>query len=555
MTGPAKLRSITSTLSFRLFLILSTSILLLFAAYVAVSWRFQSLTLRQEITAEAYRSSDFIRQSLYTSMLGNERERTYAMIRLIGSEPGVEAIRIYNKQGEIKFSNDEREIGTTVDLQAEACYACHATAEPLRALPTSERARIYRKDGTYRVLGTINPIRNEESCWNAGCHAHSPDQSILGVLDVQMSMAQVDAIVAERQRQALGVAVAILALSMLLTAVIVYRAVHLPARQLRRGTEELTHGNLDVTIDLERSDELGDLAKSFNRMARSLKEADAELRSWSQTLEDRVRRKTEELEQMNQQMIRVERTASLGRMAATVAHELNNPLSGILTYAKLSAKRVGRTMPDGEDKTKVQENLELIRSESVRCGNIVRDLLTFARGRSAEFAPAHLHEVVEQTLKLVKHHVQLRQVVTEVDLTLADDVVVCDREQLVQALLALLINAVEAMHDGGRLLVRTEEARGERAGFVLLSVRDTGVGIPEEVREHMFDPFFSTKNEAKGVGLGLAVVYGIVQRHEGTITVDSEPGEGSTFTLVLPRDPATIERERAHHHREHGSVS
>jgi len=331
--------------------------------------------------------------------------------------------------------------------------------------------------------------------------------------------------------------------------------VHLPARQLRRGTAELTHGNLDVTIALERSDELGDLAKSFNRMARSLKEADAELRSWSQTLEDRVRRKTEELEQMNQQMIRVERTASLGRMAATVAHELNNPLSGILTYAKLSAKRVGRTMPDGEDKTKVQENLELIRSESVRCGNIVRDLLTFARGRSAEFAPAHLHEVVEQTLKLVKHHVQLRQVVTEVDLTLADDVVVCDREQLVQALLALLINAVEAMHDGGRLLVRTEEGRGERAEYVLLSVRDTGVGIPEEVREHMFDPFFSTKNEAKGVGLGLAVVYGIVQRHEGTITVDSEPGEGATFTLVLPRDPATIERERAHHHRDHGSVS
>jgi histidine kinase len=106
MTGPVKLRSITSTLSFRLFLILSASILLLFAAYVAVSWRFQSLTLRQEISAEAYRSSDFIRQSLYTSMLGNERERTYAMIRLIGSEPGVEAIRIYNKQGEIKFSNE-----------------------------------------------------------------------------------------------------------------------------------------------------------------------------------------------------------------------------------------------------------------------------------------------------------------------------------------------------------------------------------------------------------------------------------------------------------------
>ena len=553
MTGPAKLRSITSTLSFRLFLILSASILLLFAAYVAVSWRFQSLTLQQEITAEAYRSSDFIRQSLYTSMLGNERERTYAMIRLIGGEPGVEAIRIYNKQGEIKFSNSEEEIGTAVDLQAEACYACHASAEPLEALPTAERARIYRKEGAYRVLGTINPIRNQESCWNAACHAHSPEQSILGVLDVQMSMEQLDRIVGERQRQALGLAVVILALSMLLTAMIVYRAVHLPARQLRRGTDELARGNLDVAIELERSDELGDLAKSFNRMAHSLREADAELRSWSQTLEDRVQQKTEELEQMNQQMIRVERTASLGRMAATVAHELNNPLSGILTYAKLIAKRVERTLPEGPDREKVLDNLDLIRSESMRCGNIVRDLLTFARGRSAEFAPAHLHELIDQTLKLVSHHGKLKQIHTDVELMVENDEIICDREQIVQALLALLINAVEAMHDGGRVVVRTAAAAGEPADRVQLSVRDDGVGIPPEVREHMFDPFFSTKNEAKGVGLGLAVVYGIVQRHEGTISVDSRPGEGATFTLDLPRDPASVARARSHKNRQHGS--
>jgi two-component system NtrC family sensor kinase len=485
-------------------------------------------------------------------MLGNERERTYAMIRLIGSEPGVEAIRIYNKQGEIKFSNSEEEIGTAVDLQAEACYACHASAEPLEALPSAERARIYRKEGAYRVLGTINPIRNEESCWNAACHAHSPEQSILGVLDVQMSMEQLDRIVGERQWQALGLAVVILSLSMLLTAAIVYRAVHLPARQLRRGTDELARGNLDVAIDLERSDELGDLAKSFNRMAASLREADAELRSWSQTLEDRVRQKTEELEQMNQQMIRVERTASLGRMAATVAHELNNPLSGILTYAKLITKRVERSLPEGPDREKVLDNLDLIRSESVRCGNIVRDLLTFARGRSAEFAPAHLHELVEQTLKLISHHGKLKQIHTEVELTLENDEIICDREQIVQALLALLINAVEAMHDGGRLVVRTAAA-GEPADLVHLSVRDDGVGIPPEVREHMFDPFFSTKNEAKGVGLGLAVVYGIVRRHEGNVSVESRPGEGATFTLELPRDPASIARARSHKNREHGS--
>jgi two-component system NtrC family sensor kinase len=367
-----------------------------------------------------------------------------------------------------------------------------------------------------------------------------------------MSMEQLDRIVGERQWQALGLAVVILSLSMLLTAAIVYRAVHLPARQLRRGTDELARGNLDVAIDLERSDELGDLAKSFNRMAASLREADAELRSWSQTLEDRVSQKTEELEQMNQQMIRVERTASLGRMAATVAHELNNPLSGILTYAKLITKRVERSLPEGPDREKVLDNLDLIRSESVRCGNIVRDLLTFARGRSAEFAPAHLHELVEQTLKLISHHGKLKQIHTEVELTLENDEIICDREQIVQALLALLINAVEAMHDGGRLVVRTAAA-GEPADLVHLSVRDDGVGIPPEVREHMFDPFFSTKNEAKGVGLGLAVVYGIVRRHEGNVSVESRPGEGATFTLELPRDPASIARARSHKNREHGS--
>jgi two-component system NtrC family sensor kinase len=549
MTGTPRLRFITSTLSFRLFLVLSISILLLFSVYVAVCRRFQSSTLEQQITLEAYRSSDFLVQSLTASMLRDDRRHTYELMRLIGAEPGVEGVRIYNKQGTIRFSNDAAEIGTTVNLQAEACYGCHGAAEPLAAVPTSERSRIYRNAEGDRVLGMINAIRNEESCWTAQCHAHSADLSILGVLDVQMSMAGLDATVARSRTQALLVAVAIVILSMAIVAVIVFRAVHVPAARLRRGTDRLSGGDLDVVIDMQRSDELGHLAQSFNRMARSLKEADAELRSWSQTLEDRVRQKTVELEQMSQQMIQVERTASLGRMAATVAHELNNPLSGILTYSKLIAKRVGRTVPDGPERAQILENLDLIRSESQRCGSIVRDLLTYARGRSAELAPAHLHPIVEQALKLVAHHIELQEIGTEVRLELSDDAIVCDREQLVQALIALLINAVEAMPDGGTLSVHTAAENGDA---VLLRVSDTGIGIPEEAQEHIFDPFYSTKNEAKGVGLGLAVVYGIVQRHEGDIRVDSRPGQGARFTIRLPRDPADAARARSHHHREQG---
>lgn len=534
MAKPSRLSAVTSTLSFRLFLIVSLSVLLLFVLYTTVAQHFQTLAVEGQVKNAAYRASDFIRQSLYASMLRNERERTHEMITLLGREPGVETVRIYNKQGVITYSSDEREIGSKVDRQAEACNVCHAAAKPLSAVPTTERARIYRKAGTHRVLGLINPISNEQDCASAACHAHPPSVSVLGVLDVQMSLGALDVEAAAARRRALALAGGVVLLSMALVALIMYRSVYRPIAKLRRGTEQLADGDLDVEIHLKRGDELGLLATSFNRMARSLRDADAELRDWSHTLEDRVRQKTRELEHLNAQLVQVEKTASLGRMAATVAHELNNPLSGILTYAKLSARRIGRLLPEGADRQRVLDSLELIQSESMRCGNIVRDLLTYARQGSAEFRPAALHELVDRALKLVAHHVELRGITAERDLTLADDQLRCDPEQIEQALIALLINAVEATTEGGRLTVRTWSDPAA-PGAVRLSVADTGVGITPELQSRIFDPFFSTKNDTKGVGLGLAVVSGIVQRHEGRIEVASSPGHGTTFTITLPR--------------------
>jgi two-component system NtrC family sensor kinase len=231
-------------------------------------------------------------------------------------------------------------------------------------------------------------------------------------------------------------------------------------------------------------------------------------------------------------------------MAATVAHELNNPLSGIVIYAKLLARKVARQLPDGPEKDKIIEDLDLIRAESMRCGQIVRDLLTYARAGSQELEPAHLHALVERALKLTAHHMELGHVTVEVKLELADDRVVCDGDQIVQALLALLINAREAMPEGGQLTVSTREAPDDPT-LAELIVSDTGVGIPGDIQERIFDPFFSTKADAKGVGLGLAVVYGIVKRHGGTIGVESAPGSGATFTIDIPRRPsaATSVRE------------
>jgi len=528
---------ILKSLSFKIFLILFLSILVLFAIHAFLTERSNRSLMETEVKESAYRASDFIKKSLYTSMLQNERENIYSSIKLLGTEPGVEVVRIYNKKGEIKYSSLEKEIGTKVDLQAEACYVCHVADQPLEKLSTKEKARVYEKQSGYRVLGLINPIKNANECWNSGCHAHSPDQTILGVLDVQMSMENLDnAMIVARNRQYVS-AIVIILIALIVIATVIYYGIYKPTKKLRTGTKMLSSGNLDYTIDMNRNDELGKLAQSFNEMAANLKKADKELRDWSQTLEQRVNEKTDELEEMHRGMVQVEKMASLGKMAATVAHELNNPLSGIVTYAKLLMRKLGRKLPDEDDeKNDMIEELDLIRSESVRCGNIVKDLLIFSRESKADFSKTSIHRAVERALNLVDHHIQLRSLHLQTDLTLEDDLVVCDEEQIVQALVALLMNAIEAMQEGGQLTVSTREITEDGNSKVEICLSDTGIGIPQEIQDKIFDPFFSTKNETKGVGLGLAVVYGIVQRHQGTISVDSTPGEGTTFHIVLPRE-------------------
>jgi len=534
---------LTSTLSFRLFLVLLSSVLFLFFGYSVLSRRLLTQAMESQLLVGASNTGDIILNSLFTSMLLNERERTHSIITLVGTERDVRVVRIYNKHGRIMFSSDSLEIGSAVDMEAEACYGCHSSAQPLTAVPTTDRSRLYDDPDGQRVLGVIIPIENEEGCWNSACHAHAQDQSFLGVLDVQMSLASADRGLALASRQTSLLLMAGALLVSLALGIILYRGLHIPTRRLRSGTRALADGDLDYRIETERTDELGALARSFNRMAENLRRADGELRTWSTTLEERVKEKTVELETFNKQMLLVEKSASLGKMAATVAHELNNPLSGILTTAKLLERKMDRLLPEGEEKNKVWESLDLIRSESTRCGNIVRDLLTYSRESRTEFQECQLNEIVQRALRLVEHHIEMAGVEAEARFSLKNDRIVCDGEQVTQMLIALAINAVEAMPSGGQLQIRTWEDANIGSNQVLLSVRDTGVGIPEEILDRVFDPFFSTKREAKGVGLGLAVVYGIIQRHGATITVDSDPGIGTCFTVRLPRNPPKHARE------------
>jgi two-component system NtrC family sensor kinase len=288
---------------------------------------------------------------------------------------------------------------------------------------------------------------------------------------------------------------------------------------------------------------LARLAAAFNQMAGDLNAARQEITEWSQKLEDKVIEKTQELSRAQRQVLHMEKMASLGKLSATVAHELNNPLSGVLTYARLVRRELQGQALAPELQEELTRYLSLIEKECSRCGAIVQNLLLFARRTGAEMAPVDLNEVVERSLMLVRHHIEISGVKLRCELLKGNSTIVADAGQLQQALIALLVNAVEAMNglEGeGELSVRLTGDNHE----VQIDVADTGIGIPSDVLPQIFEPFFSTKEAENGVGLGLSVVYGIVQRHGGRIEVESQAGRGTVFHVQLPRHAISKSEER-----------
>jgi two-component system NtrC family sensor kinase len=225
-------------------------------------------------------------------------------------------------------------------------------------------------------------------------------------------------------------------------------------------------------------------------------------------------------------MVVVEKMASLGKLSAVVAHEINNPLAGIRTFARLLRRRLGEPGPERAEDARI---LETIDAEAGRCGDIVRNLLLFSRATPARFATHDIAPIVDRCHLLLRHQAELQGVTLETG-TDAHLSAVCDGAQIQQMVLALALNGLEACAPGGRVTVT---ASREGAG-VAIRVRDTGAGIRPEDRPHIFEPFFTTKASGKGVGLGLSVVYGIVTRHRGRIQVDSKLDSGTTFVVHLP---------------------
>jgi len=502
---------------------------LVFSVFAWQLLRSERHNAEQLISTSAERICDIIRRSTRYQMLRNDREALYSMIRDIGSEPGIRKIRIFSKTGEIRFSTAEVELNRIVDKSAEACYGCHAQAAPLEKLNRADRARIFTNENGERTLGVILPIENQKDCSSAACHVHPPTQKVLGVIDAQLSLEAIDKQIAEHNQMLARATTAAVLSVCLLSIGFIWAMVYRPLRPLVRGIRRVAAGDLENSIPINSSDEIGQVAAEFNHMTVELKSARTEITEWTRTLEQRVERKSRELEQAHHSLLHSEKLASVGKLAATVAHEINNPLFGILTNARLARKNVDQTELAPEQKTRLTGKLGIIERESQRCGEIVKNLLMFSRQAPLRVESVAIGTVLDRTVSLIRHAYELQGIQLQSDAA-GEAIVRGDPGQLQQVLLALLVNAGDAMPQGGQVTVNACVEGNQ----VVIRVRDNGPGIPAELQERIFEPFFSTKEDGQRTGLGLAIASGIVEQHEGTIQVSSTVGKGTEFTIRLP---------------------
>ena len=447
--------------------------------------------------------AETIQRSTRFAMLQNQPAEVHKIIDDIGRQENILGIRILNKDGRVIYSPDKATIGSMVDKHAEACYVCHATDSPLERPDRTSRTRFFDNAEGQAQLGIIKPIYNEASCSEADCHAHPAAQAVLGVLDITLDLTGTERHMAEERATALlSIAIAILSISILIW-LIVYQLVGKPVGKLMQATDAVAAGNLDYKIDVKRNDELGKLQHSFNEMTQKVSEAET-------------------------QLYQANKLASVGQLAAGIAHEINNPLTGILTFSSLLLSQT-------DQDPAVREDLETIVRETKRCRDIVKGLLDFSRQVPPRKTNSDINAIVNQALSIVDHELDVANI--QVTRGLLEDLpsVRVDANQMVQVLINLLVNAAHAIgpKKGGEIFVGTDVRKKEGKPHIEIKVADNGCGIPSKNLQKIFEPFFTTRDTG-GTGLGLAVVWGIVNEHGGTISVDSQPKRGTTFTIHLP---------------------
>ena len=508
---------------------IATSIVLLVCMIVFTQLNFMNLKklMIEEAVSDTDRLSETIISSTHNQMLENNLFGVFQMIREIGKQQNVLHIRLINKTGRIIFSTDENEIGQLVDKKTEACNMCHASDTPQLDVSSMNRSRFFTDTNGQEVLGLAKAIYNSEKCFTAACHFHPESFKVLGVLDVITSLQPMRELMASYRYKLGAVTVLIIAILWASITFFLMIFVNKPIKQLLYHINLMTKGELDGTVPKFSSYELAILSDSFNRMTQNLRKARGELEDWAHTLETRVEERSNELKKVQHQLVRSEKLASLGELVAGIAHEINNPLTGILMYASL-------VQHDDRLDPVFKSDIAIIVRETERCARIVNGLLDFSREKSPKKKLSSITAIMNATLALVKSQSIFLNINIQTEYAPDLPDISVDPNLIEQVFVNMVLNAGQAMPNGGDLNIRIGTMSDNES--IAVEISDTGYGIPEENLKKIFDPFFTTK-ENKGTGLGLSVSYGIIESHGGTIEVQSELGVGTTFTILLPVNP------------------
>ena len=523
------------TLKFKIALYLAVGLTALLALYMVLMIRQQRQDLLDTAVTHVMQLSDAIIRSTNFMMLQNQPYSVHRIIADVARDKDIDRVRIFRKNGAVIDSTYAPEIGLVVDRTAEGCITCHQTDPPRERFGDSERARIFSTSDGRRMVGVMQVIHNDPSCEAAGCHAHVSQQPVLGVVDIVYSLEAIDQKIRSSAMRIAEFSLAFVLLAAACVSVLVHRLVYVPLRDLENGARRLASGDLDRSIPVRSTDEFGQVAGSFNIMTTALRETQTQLREAASTLEQKVRERTQQLRAAEAEAAQREKLAAVGLLAAGVAHEINNPLTGVLTFSHL----VRQKMPDGSAEA---EDMDIVIGETKRCASIIRRLLDFARRKSPEMKFTNLNAMIQDVVRFIDRAAHLQDTAIEIDLDPGLPCVWVDEDQMKQVVMNMLVNAQHATDRGGTIAVRSRlcpAPAGPDPGaapveMVEISIVDTGCGIPEQDLQRIFDPFFTSKGVGKGTGLGLSVSHGIVASHGGTIKVESTVGKGSAFRVYLP---------------------
>jgi len=512
---------------------------ILVTAFAVFTWglaRQQREAMLETAAAHILQLSDAIVRSTSLMMNEDKPEYVHQIILDVAREKNIDRIRIFSKSGKVIDSTYAGEVGLMVDPKAEGCVSCHTgDTPPPERLGDRDRVRFFQDLNGRRLIGMMQVLRNEPTCRDAGCHAHRKAPSVLGVVDIVYSIDGVEQRVNQAVLRTALFAVGFVLLAALAISVVVQRLVYRPLRDLEAGSQRLARGNLDEPLPVRSPDEFGQVASSFNSMIDALRGSRQELNDAARLLEQKVEERTRQLRAAEAQAVQQQKLAATGLLASGIAHEINNPLTGVLTFSTMIRQKMADGSQDAED-------MDLVIRETKRCAEIIRRLLDFARQKPPERRYHDLNALIAETTRFVEHSAKKKGTGIELDLDPELPKVWIDDNQVKQVVVNMLVNAQHATERGGSIRVSTQrvpepiapEPDAEPVQMVQIVVADTGCGIPEQDLPRIFDPFFTSKEVGKGTGLGLSVSHGVVKGHGGAIRVESAVGRGTTLRVYLP---------------------